>query len=50
MTEGLVVLLAWGEFLLFIALLMYFVLWRRDSRGGTDDESGKVVSDDGEDL
>ncbi len=32
MTEGLVVLLAWGEFLVFVGLLLYFVLWRGGSR------------------
>lgn len=31
MTDGLVVLLAWGEFLFLVALLIYFALWRRDS-------------------
>lgn len=29
MTEGLVVLLAWAEFLVLVLLLFYFVLWRR---------------------
>ncbi len=28
MTEGLVVLLAWVEFLLLVLALLYFVLWR----------------------
>lgn len=28
MTEGLVVLLAWCEFLALILVLLYFVLWR----------------------
>lgn len=32
MTEGLVVLLAWAEFLALIGALLYFVLWKR--RGG----------------
>lgn len=32
MTDGLVILLAWGEFLLLVAVLLYFVLWRRDGR------------------
>lgn len=30
MTEGLVLLLAWAEFLVLVGVLLYFVLWRRD--------------------
>lgn len=29
MTEGLVVLVAWGELLALVFVLLYFVLWRR---------------------
>lgn len=29
MTEGIVVLLSWLEFLVLVALILYFVLWRR---------------------
>lgn len=30
MTEGLVVLLAWAEFMVLVTLLLYFVLWQRN--------------------